>query len=150
MEKKSDEKEDEVTRVDNFPSEDWNELEYTIMQLLRGARFEGERIFSSWEPGRKKQYYFVKTKRLASEAEKFIDRMFNYQLQTFGMKWCLRVYGIRKDAQLPRREMRFLVSRTIRDYIKKLGIDEDEEGGGNSITFSDWSSKKEEGSYRTR
>ena len=41
-------------------------------------------MFTSWEPGRKNHYYFVTTKKLANEAEKFVDNMFDKQLQLFG------------------------------------------------------------------
>ena len=117
--------EEEVCQDSDFPNDDWNENNFTTMQILKGASFEGKKIFSTLEPGRKNHFYFLTTKQLASEAEKYIDWMFDHQLQTFGKKWCLRVYGMRKDDELPRRESRFLVNKTIRDYINNLGIDDE-------------------------
>ena len=84
-------------------------------------------MFTSWESGRKNHYYFVTTKKLENEAEKFVDEMFDKQLQLFGKKWCLRIYGMRKDDSLPCQGTIIVVSRTIKDYIKTLGIDEEEE-----------------------
>ena len=55
-----------------------------------------------------------------------LDETFDLLMQKYGKKWCLRTFGMGKNDSLPRRETRVLVNTSILDYIKTLGIEEED------------------------
>jgi len=91
-----------------------------LLILLNSAE-EGYSLFTSWEPGRHGQYYFMTTKALATRAVDWLDTTMNYLLNKYGLSTCVRVFGSNVD-EIPREETKVRLDSFILDYISTLHI----------------------------
>jgi len=62
---------------------------------------DGISLFTSWEPGRHGQFYFLTTTALTDRAVEWLDLMMNTLLNIYGLQKCVRVFGA-IDADMPR------------------------------------------------
>ena len=79
-------------------------------------------MFSSLEPGRPGQYYFLTSKTIKDEAEQYVDRLFDSLLLKYGEEQC-RVLCKSLENTLPHREQKLRVTQFMADYIKGLDLD---------------------------
>ena len=89
--------------------------------MLLNFAEEGDPIFTSWEPGRHGQYYFMTTKDLATRAAEWLGNTMNHLLNIHGISTCARLFGSNVD-QILREETKVRPDSFILDYISTLHI----------------------------
>ena len=58
----------------------------TILQMLTISAGDGSSLFTSWEPGRVGQFYFMTTSELEDRAAEWLDNTMNTLLNIYGLK----------------------------------------------------------------
>ena len=82
-------------------------------------------MFSTLEPGRPGQYYFLASAAILEEAENTVDHLLNSLLLKYGEDQFQSTCGS-IDGTLPHREQRLLLLPFMLDYIQSLGLDDAE------------------------
>ena len=94
--------------------------EESFLQKFDIKRQEG--LFTSYEKGRKNQYYLLTTKDNALEAEDWIDNTLDFFLQKYGTNECQKKYNLDDDSDLPRREKRTKINSSDAAYFKTIPL----------------------------
>lgn len=115
----------------------------TLLQMLAISAGDGTSLFTSWEPGRLGQYYFLTTKTLADRASEWLDNTMNKLLNEYGLEKCALVLGA-PPGEMPREETKVRPDAFIMDYISSLDIEENihRERGGKERAPPDMRSPK--------
>ena len=116
--------------INEDSDDDSQVVEDDFLNMLLHSASEGESLFSSWEPRRQEQYYFLTTKSRAKRAEEWLDTTMNHLLTKYGAKECLRVFES-TSGDMPRGETKVRLDSFIMDYIQTLNIGD--EKGLNSV-----------------
>ena len=107
----------------------------TLLEMLTISAGDGSSLFTSWEPGRLGQFYFMTTSALEDRAADWLDTTMNTLLNIYGLKKCARVFGSNLD-EMPREETKVRPDSFILDYISTLKIDKNlnrERGGKKGL-----------------
>ena len=86
--------------ADEMAEGEWENDNFTFIQLLDGEYCKGEKVFTSWEPGKMDQFYILTKKKFMKGAELFIDHWLDVLLQKYGKEWCSRVFGMEKKMNM--------------------------------------------------
>ena len=105
----------------NNNDDDSQVVEDDFSNMLLYSAGEGGSLFSSWEPGRQEQYYFLTIKSRAKRAEEWLDFTVNHVLTKYRAKECLRVFAS-ISGDMPRGETKVRPDSFIMDYIQTLNI----------------------------
>ena len=68
--------------------------------------------------------YFLTSKDKLEQAEQWLDKQFDYFLQKYGRKTCMRKFGTSMAIDTPRRETKPRVNCSILAYIRTLPMDD--------------------------
>ena len=90
-----------------------------------------EDFFLSWETGREEQVNFVTTRKMQTQAEAWLDKVFDYFLQTYGAERCAKAFNNGGGECLPRRESKQRVRIFITDYIRSLDLTSEDHWGAD-------------------
>ena len=113
---------------ENFPVTEGNIVEETtkkcIADYLRAyvSTKSKKLMFSSLEPGRPGQYFFLTSRTIKEEAEQYVDRLLDSVLMKYGETQCRKTFKSLENT-LPHREQKLRVTKFMADYIRGLGLD---------------------------
>jgi len=89
--------------------------------MLQDSVGAGKSLFTSWEPGRIDQFYFITTKSRVKRAEERLDATMDHLLNKYGVQHCVRVFGS-KVKEMPMEESKVRSDSYIMEYIQTLDI----------------------------
>ena len=92
------------------------------MQMLAISAGDACSLFTSWEPGRMGQFYFLTTVNLEDRAREWLDKIMNTLVNMYGTNKCVQVFGSNAQ-EMPREETKVHPDSFIMDYISTLQIE---------------------------
>jgi len=94
----------------------------TLLQMLAISAEDACSLFTSWEPGRMGQLYFLTTADLEDRAKEWLDTIMNALLKIYGINKCVRVFDSNVQ-EMPREETKVCPDSFILYYISILQIE---------------------------